>query len=206
MAHAPTPENILDAALRCAADGHWEQLRLTDVAAALDATLADIHTHFPDKEALVDALWDRADRAMLQHAGDAAVQILPVPERIEALVFAWLAPLAAHRRSVREMLLVRLEPGHVHIQLPTLLRVSKTVQWLREAAGLRATFAWRALEESALTALFVATVTAWLRDNGERTARDILRGGLHAAHTIRQRVGPQDNASSSEKGDGEWIP
>lgn len=186
-----SPDDILDAALRCAADRHWETVRLTDVARECDVTLAEIHPHFADKESLVDALWDRADSALVLHAADASLRTLPVPERLERLVFAWLQPLAAHRRTVREMLLVRLEPGHLHIQLPTLLRISKTVQWLREAADLRAAFAWRAIEETVLTALFTTTVIAWLRDDDERRARGILRRGLRAAHAVRRYIGPR---------------
>lgn len=187
MARALSPDDILDAGLRCAAERHWEAVRLADIADDLGVSLADIHACFPDKESLVDALWDRADRALLESAA-VAVKDADIPDRLERLVFAWLDALAPHRGTVREMLLVRLEPGHLHIQLPTLLRVSKTVQWLREAAGLRATFAWRALEESALSALFVATFAAWLRD--ETSARTLLRSGLRAAHAVRRRIGP----------------
>lgn len=195
MARIPSADKILDAALRCAGRAHWERVRLTDVAAEAGCTLADIHAHFHDKESIVDALWDRADHAMLQFAGDAP-SARDVPARIEQLVFAWLAPLAPHRKCVRQMLLVRLEPGHLHIQLPTLLRISKTVQWFREAADLRASFAWRALEESALTALFVATVAAWLRDDDDKQARRILAEGLRAADRVRRKIGPQQNDSS----------
>ncbi len=189
MTRAVSADDILDAALGIAADCHWETVRLADVAASLDIPLADIHRHFSDKESLVDALWNRADAALLAGAEDSALPGMDVPERLEQLVFTWLNALAPYRRTVREMLLVRLEPGHLHIQVPALLRVSKTVQWLREAAGLRAAFAWRALEETALTTLFIATFTAWLRD-GKR-AREILRGGLHAARAVRTRIGPQ---------------
>lgn len=186
----PSPEaaDILDAALAIAADRHWEQVRLADVADRLGVSLASLHGQVRDKESLVDLLWDRADAALL------AVDIKPplaMPARLETLVFAWLEPLVPHRRTFREMLLVRLEPGHLHIQLPTLVRVSRSVQWLREAAGLRATFAWRALEETALTALFVASVAAWLQ-GGEPAARTVLRNGLGVAHAVRVRVGPRE--------------
>lgn len=192
MARPISSQQLLDAALHCAADRHWEAVRLADVAAALDVSLTEIRAHVTDKEALVDLFWDRADAALLAKSDDPVLRAAEIPARIEQLVFAWLEPLAPHRRTAHEMLLVRLEPGHLHIQLPTLLRVSKTVQWLREAAGLRATFAWRALEESALTALFVATVIAWLRD-GERPARDIVHTGLRAGNAIRSRVGPRND-------------
>ena len=192
MARAVSLQDVLDSALRQAAGRHWESVRLNDIAAELGCPLAEIRRLCRDKEALVDALWDRADAAMLARADVADLHNMEMPARIETLVFAWLQPLAAYRRTVREMLLVRLEPGHLHIQLPTLIRVSRSVQWLREAAGLRATFAWRAMEESALSALFVATVAAWLQDSGEHRARRLLRGGLHAGDVIRTRIGPRD--------------
>jgi len=184
-----TRERILDAALERAARMHWERVRLADVAAGLGITLAQVRAHFTDKEALVDALWDRADAALVARAADAELATSSVPQRLEALVFAWLAPLAPHRRTVREMLLVRLEPGHLHVQLPSLLRVSKTVQWLREAAGLRAAFARRALEETALTLLFTATVARWLRDADDARARELLRAGLRTAETFARGIG-----------------
>lgn len=185
---------ILDAALDIAAGGdrHWEDVRLADVASRLGVTLAEIHRYVRDKEALVDALWERADAALLERGHTLDPAVLAVPDRLEMLVFAWLEPLAAHRRTVREMLLVRLEPGHLHVQLPTLLRVSCTVQWLREAAGLRATFAWRALEESALSALFVTTVALWLGNDDDTRARHVLKTGLKAAHNMRRRIGPRE--------------
>ena len=135
MARAFSLQDVLDAALRLAGSRHWEALRLNDVAAELGCPLAEIRRVCPDKEALVDALWDRADAALLARADVAGLHTMEMPERIETLVFAWLQPLAAYRRTVREMLLVRLEPGHLHIQLPTLIRISRSVQWLREAAG-----------------------------------------------------------------------
>lgn len=197
MTRAVSAEDILDAALRLAADRHWESVRLADVASDLDITLADIHVHFRDKESLVDALWDRADRALLARADDTRLRAMNIPDRLEHLVFAWLDALAAHRRVVRDMLLVRLEPGHLHIQLPTLLRVSRTVQWLREAAGLKAEFAWRAIEETGLSALFVATFAAWLRD--DENARRLLRSGLQAAHVVRTNVGPRNGGEFMER-------
>lgn len=154
---------ILDAALELAEARHWEKLRLHDVAVALEVPLAAIHRHYPDKEALVDAWWDRADEAMLADAGRADYAALHPREKILRSVFAWLRTFDGRRRVLREMIAVRLEPGHLHIQIPSLIRLSRTVQWLREAAGRDAVFLQRALEEAALTSIFSLTVLDWLR-------------------------------------------
>lgn len=164
---------LLDAALHLAQDRHWEDVRLADVARVAGTTLLELRQHFPDKESFVDALWDRADEALLA-AGDQGAS--NTTERIEQLVIAWLQAVASYRKTFREMLLVRLEPGHLHVQLPTLIRVSRTVQWLREAAGLEQRFVTRALDETALTALFVSTVALWLQGH-ETAARELLRRG-----------------------------
>jgi len=60
------------------------------------------------------------------------------------------------------MLAYKLEFGHIHLQVPGLMRISRTVQWFREAACLDATGIQRVLEESTLTAIYLVTFARWL--------------------------------------------
>lgn len=174
----PARDDIVDAALLIAERIGWEAVRLHQVAAQLDITLDDIRLHFREKEELVDAWFDRADAAMLQTTTLAGFAQQPSRLRLHQLMMAWFAALAPHRRVTREMILGKLEPGHLHVQVPGLLRVSRTVQWLREAAGRDATFVRRALEETALTTIYLASFAHWLNDesaNAERTRRFVER-------------------------------
>lgn len=163
-----TRDAIVDAALELADAGHWERVRLHEVAGELDCTLEEIRQHFREKEEIVDAWLDRADKAMLESAVAGA--------SFDELVLAWLDALAPYRRVTREMILVRLEPGHLHHQLPSLLRISRTVQWMREAAGRDQAFIARALDETACTTMFVAVFSCWLYDDspGQRATREKL--------------------------------
>ncbi len=149
---------IVDAALELADADHWERVRLHDVAARLGCSLDDIRAHFAEKESIVDAWFDRADAAMLNMGSESGTDSDPFMERVEA----WLAALAPYRRVTREMILTRLEPGHVHHQFPMLLRVSRTVQWMREAAGLQESFVARAFAETVCTARFLRRFARWL--------------------------------------------
>lgn len=178
-----TPDDIVDTALELADAGSWEALRLHQVAERLGIGLDDIHAHFPEKEALAEAWFDRADRAMLARAGQPELGLLLRRERVEELVMTWLDALAPHRRVTRQMILGKMEPGHLHVQIPGLLRVSRTVQWLREAAGLDAPLPRRALEESALTAIYLATFAVWMTDStpASRRTREFLRARLEQA-------------------------
>ncbi len=164
-------EAIVDAAVARGEREHWEAVRLHDVAADLGITLDDIRRHFREKEDLVDAWFDRADAAMLGAAAAESFAVLPTRERLQRLIMAWLDHLAPHRKVTREMILAKFEPGHLHIQIPALMRVSRTVQWVREGAARDATFVRRALEETALTTIYLATFFFWMSDASEGSAR-----------------------------------
>ncbi len=178
-------ERIVDAALALAETRPWEAVRLHDVAAALGIRLEDVRACFREKEEVVEAWFDRADRAMLLATAGSEFLALPPRARLHRAIMTWLSALAPHKRVTREMIWGKLEPGHLHVQIPALLRVSRTVQWIREAAHRDASFLQRALEETGLTTIYLLTFFYWMRDASEdaqATARllDRLLGGGEA--------------------------
>jgi ubiquinone biosynthesis protein COQ9 len=189
----PDPrDRIIDAALALAGDKHWEAVRLQDVAAAAGLQMTEVHRHFREKEDIVEAFFDRADRAMLAVADTDEFRRLSSRERIHRLIMAWLEALQPHRRIVRQMITCKLEPGHLHVQIPAVLRISRTVQWVREAAGRQATFVHRALEETALTSIYVSTFIYWMRDRSENTERTrrMLARTLERAESFEHMFAP----------------
>jgi len=198
-----TRKRIVDAALEVAEREGWENLRLHQVAAACGAGLDDIRAHFAEKDDLIDAWLDRADAAMLRLHDRGALDGLSPRERIRTLILAWLDTLAPHHRVTREMIAHKLEFGHVHVQFPAVLRISRTVQWIREAALLDAPLPRRALEETAMTALFVKVFLCWLRDRPPeftRTRRWLDRG-LEVLETAGRLV-PGGRFGGSDAADG----
>jgi len=184
MKKKPTaPAHILDTALQLADVCGWERLHLFDVAAALDIGLDDIARHYRDKDDLVEAWFDRADQALLTRAKAADLITLDPARRLEELLIAWLDCLAAHREVTGQMLLYKLEPGHIHLQVLGLMRISRTVQWWREAAGRQSLHLHRIAEETLLTAAYLRSFIHWLRHPDEDAAtfraylRRQLRGG-----------------------------
>jgi AcrR family transcriptional regulator len=171
MTAKPTREKILDAALDLASEKSWESVRLHDVAAELGITLNNIREHFREKEDFTDAWFDRADASMLQEADKIDLQKLSARERVHRLIMTWLTALAKYRSVTRQMICGKLEPGHIHYQFSGLLRVSRTVQWVREAAHRDAELPWRAIEEAALTMTYLATFFFWMRDDSENAMR-----------------------------------
>jgi len=164
---------IVDAALELGEQQSWEAVRLHAVAAAVGISLDKERLYFREKEDLVDAWFDRADSAMLQESEVPDFQVLSPRQRLHRLIMTWLATLAPHRNVTRQMIYGKMELGHVHIQIPGLMRISRTVQWIREAAHLDATYVRRALEETGLTSIYLMTFFYWMKDNtpsSERTS------------------------------------
>jgi ubiquinone biosynthesis protein COQ9 len=187
------PDRILDAALRMAERGGWDSLHLHDVASELGIALSEVRRHYDQKDSIAEAWFDRADRAMLRAGDSAGWRALPARERLFRVIWTWLDALAPHRRLTRAMLQYKLQPEHLHLQALGVTRISRTVQWFREAAGLRSTGPRRELEEAALTSLYLATFAFWLNDdspNGERSRwlLDQLLGAAEAASMTVDRL------------------
>lgn len=162
---------ILDTALMLGERDGWDALHLYELAEAMGLGLEEVHRHYRQKDDLAEAWFDRADRAMLRAGAAAGWRALPARERLSRAILAWLQALAAHRRLTVEMLRYKGQPDHLHLQLRGLLRVSRTVQWLRETACLPAAGWRRELEEAALTAIFLGTLGCWLRDESPDAGR-----------------------------------
>jgi len=163
-------QQIVDAALELAEQSRWEAVRLHQISAHTGIPLSDIHHLFGEKEDLIDAWFDRADQALLKVANAPGFLTKTMAERLHTLLMAWLDALAGHRKATRDMVWGKLEPGHLHYQINGLLRVSRTVQWWREAAGLTTTLPLRAFEEVALTGIYLATFVYWMCDETENSS------------------------------------
>jgi AcrR family transcriptional regulator len=183
---ATVRDRILDIAIMLAEDKDWESVRLQEVASRASLSLEDIRAEFREKDELIDAWFDRADRAMLVDAALLAHTRLSRHQRMHRAIMTWLGALAGHRRVTRQMVLGKLEPGHLHLQIPALMRVSRTVQWTREAAGYTAVFPRRAVEETVHTGIYLATFSHWLFDDSPRAQRThrFLRRQLRRASPV----------------------
>lgn len=173
-------DQIIDTAVTLAARASWEAVRLHDVADALAISLDDIRLYFREKDELVDAWFDRADSRMLREAESPGFLDMGAPERVHHLIMTWLNALAVQRKVTRQMIMAKLEIGHIHIQVPAVMRISRTVQWIREAAHCDATFVRRALEETALTTIYLMTFFFWMQDTSQdsRYTRQFLERHL----------------------------
>lgn len=167
---ADIKQHILDSALKLAEEHSWEEIRLSDIASDLDISLFEIQQHFHQKDDLVEAWFDRADQAILQ-LSQKELSDMKITERLHRIIFTWLDVLAKHKAITREMLWYKLEPLHIHLQFHALLRISHTVQWIQELAGLKAQYTKRIVQEIGLTSIYLCTFLYWLQDSSAKQYR-----------------------------------
>jgi ubiquinone biosynthesis protein COQ9 len=192
---ADLAKSILDTALELAEEKTWEKLRLHDIATTLNLSLNQVRAHYPQKDDLAEAWYDRADGAMLDTGNTTGFLDLPMEQRLHQLIMSWLDALASHKQISRDMLMYKLEPGHVHLQVLGILRISRTVQWIREAAHQDSSHLFRILEEIGLTSLYLMTFSHWLFDQSDKqkATREFLKQKLQRAGQCMTTLGGTSN-------------
>ena len=115
---------ILDQAAKVFAD-HQENASLADIALVAGVARSTLYRYFPNRDALVQALAERALRELQVRIQEAELDTLPVPEAIAritrgfiatgskyvALVYLWAKPTESAEPEVNEPLLRLFERG-----------------------------------------------------------------------------------------------
>ncbi|HXD42581.1 MAG TPA: TetR/AcrR family transcriptional regulator [Ramlibacter sp.] len=176
--------SIVQAALKLGEDaGNWDAVHVHDVAREAGITLEELRRYFGDKDAIAEGYFDIADAALLAVSKKPGWMELPIRERLYTAVTTWLDALAPHRGLAVGMLGYKLHPEHLHLQVRGIARISRTVQWIREAAMLPSVGWRREVEEAALTTIYLTTFSCWLGDKtpGAERTRRLLKGLLAGA-------------------------
>lgn len=182
---------ILDTALSLAQSSSWEKIHLYMIAQELEISLDQIRQNYPEKDDLVEAWFDRADSAVLNIRPYPDFINLSAHERLHQVMMTWFEALASHRRITGEMLLYKLEFGHIHLQALGVMRISRTVQWFREAARIDTTSLRRVLEEIGMTTIYLMSFARWLNDDspGFNKTREFLDQLLLNAEQCAKKIG-----------------
>ena len=191
MVNNALADQILDTALSLAESSSWEQIHLYMIAQELEISLDQIRQNYPQKDDLAEAWFDRADSAVLSLGPSPDFLNLNVRERLHKVMMTWFEALAPHRRITKEMLLYKLELGHIHLQTLGIMRISRTVQWFREAAKIDTTSLRRILEETGTTAIYLMSFARWLNDDspGFNQTRQFLDRLLLNAEQCATKIG-----------------
>lgn len=109
-------------------------------------------------------------------------------------MIAWFRALAPHQRHVRAILRYKFAVAHIHLRAALIVRLPRTVQWVREASKLDAVGLRHDVEVIGLTRLFVATVMHWLsgRSDDLQSTNSSLARRLDRADIVMARLWPPE--------------
>lgn len=185
-------DKILENALLLATESSWEKVRLQQIADASGINLEQVRQYYRQKDDLAEALFDRADQAMLTFSDNVEFKKLCGRDRLREAIMTWLRSLTPYRHTVIDIFKYKLEPGHIHFQTLGVLRVSRTVQWMLEASGSKTSHLSRIAEELGATSIYLAALVYWLRDRSadSRNTSDFIDRLLEKSEKLAGWINP----------------
>jgi AcrR family transcriptional regulator len=160
---APRPslrERAVEAALALAAEVGWAQLRMHMIADRLGVPLVELGREFRDPDAIANAWFAQVLERTLRQASP-QTDGLAADARLLQVMAAWFRALEPHAAVSRDMLRLKLHPTHPHHWLPMAFDLSRLMHWFLDAARIEGTGLRRALQEIAITSLFLRTLARW---------------------------------------------
>ncbi len=166
----PNPDRIIDAAMSLAAQSRWREVTLANIAAEAKISLAQMHELFRSKPAIVAALGDRVDRAVLAGTeADAGTE--PVHDRLLDVLMRRLEALAPHKDGIASILrAAACDPAAAICASPGMLR---RMAWCLEAAGVSSAGVAGRIRAKGLAAIYLSTLVVWLRDDSPDQGRTL---------------------------------
>ena len=161
------PERMLDRALALVAERGWSGTSLAEMAAAAGVPLDTFHRHYPSKAAVLRALSNRVDAAMLAGVEPAAGE--RARDRLFDAVMRRFDALNPHKEAVRAIVRdVGCDPLALACRAGPLCRV---LSLILEAADLDAGGLRGLVRIEGLSWIYLATMRTWLRDDTEDMAK-----------------------------------
>jgi AcrR family transcriptional regulator len=162
MAKKTDPKkHVIDTTFELAAKRGWRSLTLADIAEAAGLTLAQLHAQVSSKPAILMALNDLVDEAML--AGGPSDGATP-RERLFEVTMRRFEALEPYKDGIASAL--RDGPGNPLAALCGGLRLLRSMAWALEAAGIGSAGFVGFARTKALAGIYLSTVPVWLRDDG----------------------------------------
>ncbi|MBL4819131.1 MAG: TetR/AcrR family transcriptional regulator [Deltaproteobacteria bacterium] len=198
-----TKARIIDKAVELAQKSSWESFSLMQLVQSLDSSMLELKSNYRSKDDLAEALFDRADEAMLKITSQEDFYALSSDEKLLRCIMSWFESMLAYKGVMREILTYKLEPGHFHLQAHGITRISRTVQWFREAACREHTGLNRIADEIAVTGAYLAAFSFFLVDRSPQhtNTRALLKGliaKINQANHLLARIGGKKQPVSDD--------
>lgn len=160
---AEIPDHLIDTAMTLAAERGWAGLSLAEIAAEAKLPLSKVYPVFDSKQAILAAFARRIDAEVLAEELNAEEMEEPARDRLFDVMMRRFDALLPYREALANILHDSLRrPLQGLAGTPQLAR---SMRWMLEAAGLSGEGLRGALRVKGLSAIYLATLRVWLRDD-----------------------------------------
>ncbi len=160
-------QRVVEQAVELALKFGWANFSLLELAKQSGYSLSELSACFRSKDDIAEALFDRADGAMLKLAEDSSFTAKDPQARTVHCIMVWLNTLEPVKPLIKSILCYKLEPGHFHLQAHGITRISRTVQWIREISARPQHGFAQIVDEIALTSAYLASFYFYLNDTSK---------------------------------------
>ncbi len=167
-AGAGNTPSVIDAALTLAAEKGWRDLALADIAERAGLSIGALYAQFPSKSAILAAYSRSVDAAVLAET-DSDQTNESAKDRLFDLLMRRFDKLDAHKPG---LLRIAEDTGRDPLSLVcSLANVDRAMAAMLEAAGLSTTGLRGVLRIKGLSAVYIAGLRAWFRDDSPDKAK-----------------------------------
>jgi AcrR family transcriptional regulator len=164
-----TAGRIVECAMILAAERGWRHTGLGDVAAAADVSLADLHTHFGSKIAILAAFVNQIDGAVLAGVvpmqSDEEDEGESVRDRLFDVLMRRFDALKPHKDAIRRI--ARDLPRDPLAMICFLPHQARSLAWMLESAGVSSAGVRGRVRTRGLGLVYLSALRAWFRDDTE---------------------------------------
>ena len=161
-------ERVIDAAMSLAAERGWRDLSLAEIAQAAKLPLSEVYPEFNSKQAILGGLMRRVDAAVLAEEDRDPAQG-SARDRLFDVIMRRFDALQPYKAGLGNVIYDQSrDPLAVLCALP---RLCGSMALMLESARLSADGPIGCLRVKGLTAIYLATLRDWLRDDSEDLAK-----------------------------------
>jgi AcrR family transcriptional regulator len=163
--------HAIEVALTLAAERGWRDLPLADIAGAAGLSLAELYALYPSKQAILSAYSQHIDSVVMAESdsgrGEAAGE--STKDRLFDVLMRRFDKLVAHKAG---LLRIAEDSGRDPLSLICgLARLERSMAAMLEAAGISAGGLAGAFRTKGLTAVYLAGLRAWFKDDSADKAK-----------------------------------
>lgn len=185
---AEIPDHVIDTAMKLAAERGWADLSLAEIAEQAGVPLSKVYPVYASKQHILAAFSRRIDAVVLAEALSAEEMEEPARDRLFDVMMRRFDALSPYREALANILHDGLR--HPLGGLAATPQLARSMRWMLEAAGLGAGGLRGVLRVKGLSAIHLATLRVWLRDDTADLSKTMaaLDGHLRRVEGLLRRA------------------